>query len=456
MLTAVLEAPVKATDPIFDELRAREFARLDRDGHAYLDYTGSALYGQSQLRAHEALLDARLYANPHSDSDPSRASTEAIESARRSVLRFFGVDASTHVAIFTANATAAMRLVAESYPFSPETTYVLSVDNHNSVNGIREYARRAGARIRLLPLDSDLRLRDPIALLEDAASGSGGLLAFPAQSNFSGVHHPLSLIDEARNLGLDVLLDAAAFVPSHVLDLRRCPADFVALSFYKLFGYPTGIGALVARRDALERLRRPWFSGGAVLYASVAADTHRLVDGPEAFEDGTPNFLAIPAIEAGFALIEEAGGMISIRDHVHRLTRAFLEAIRDLRHRNGMPLVTIYGPRDMTDRGGTVAFNLRDRDGAVLPFALVEDAACRAGISLRSGCFCNPGVSEVALGLEQERLSHCLDHLGASFTPARLSACADTAVGAVRASIGLANNLNDIQRAIDLIASFRE
>ena len=104
-----------------------------------------------------------------------------------------------------------------------------------------------------------------------------------------------------------MLLDAAAYAGSARLDLNLCPADFVVCSFYKLFGYPTGVGALVARHDAVARLRRPWFSGGTVRYASVLLDSHELKAFPDAFEDGTPNFLGIAALEPGFELVRQAG-----------------------------------------------------------------------------------------------------------------------------------------------------
>ncbi|HEX9459462.1 MAG TPA: aminotransferase class V-fold PLP-dependent enzyme [Thermoanaerobaculia bacterium] len=439
----------------FDELRDREFSRLDAQHHAYLDYTGSALYGDSQLRAHYAMLRGGLFGNPHSDSAPSRASTEVIESARRMVLRFLDVDESTHDVCFAANTSAAIKLVAESYPFSPESHCILSVDNHNSVNGIREYARRAGARVRYLALDDELRLLDAELFLCEESLRGGGLVAFPAQSNFSGVQHPLDLVMKARALGFDVLLDVAAFVPSHAFSLRQCPADFVALSFYKLFGYPTGIGALVARRDALARLRRPWFAGGTVLYASVAADEHRLRPRHEAFEDGTPDFLGIAALDAGFELLAEVG-MSRLTAHVAQLTRDLLDDLRAIRYGNGTPLVRIYGPRDTIGRGGAVAFNVCDREGAPIPYSLVEARARREGVSLRGGCFCNPGASEAAFGLDAPRIASCFDSLGAGFTPERFAACSNTAVGAVRASVGLANNNDDIRRAVGVVASFRE
>lgn len=447
----MLTATAVRAETFFDDLRPREFSRLSSQNQAYVDYTGSALYGESQLRALHDLLQQGIFGNPHSESIASRACSEVIEKARKNVLQFFDVDASTHDVCFTANTTAAIKLVAESYPFTRDSACVLSTDNHNSVNGIREYARRAGAKIRYLPLDHELRLRDPDAVL---ATENGGLLAFPAQSNFSGVLHPLDLVSLGHARGFDVLIDVAAFVPSHALSLRRCPADFAALSFYKLFGYPTGVGALVARREALARLRRPWFAGGTVTYASVQADRHRLRARHEAFEDGTPNFLGIAALASGFALLEEVG-FHRLTPHVHGLTQCFLEVILALRHRNGRELVRIYGPSDMTARGGTVAFNLSGRDRTAIPYSLVETRAREAKVSFRGGCFCNPGASEVAFELEAGRLAACFDSIGDDFTVERLAACIDKPVGAVRVSFGMANNLDDVNRTLDVIASFR-
>jgi selenocysteine lyase/cysteine desulfurase len=445
-----------ATDEFsFADLRAREFSRLDRQQHVYLDYTGSALYADSQIRAHHALLREGLFGNPHSEHRPSRASADVIETARDAVLRFFDVDALTHDVVFTANTSAAIKLVAESYPFAPDTPCILSADNHNSVNGIREYARRAGAPVRYLPLDDELRLRDAEALLAQETMHARGLVAFPAQSNFSGVRHPLSLVTSAKSLGYDVLLDIAGFAPSHAISLRDCPADFAALSFYKLFGYPTGLGALVARREALDRLRRPWFAGGTVTYASVHADTHRLRRRHEGFEDGTQNFLGIAALAPGFELLEEVD-MTRLSAHVARLASKFLSELTALRHANGVPVAHVYGPHDMRARGGTIAFNVCDRDGKAIPYSVVEMTATRANIAVRGGCFCNPGCAEAALALDPTRTAACLATLGSDFTVERFADCLDSPVGAVRVSFGLANNDEDVRRVISLMATLRD
>jgi selenocysteine lyase/cysteine desulfurase len=447
-------------DPYFAALRDREFARLDEAGIAYLDYTGSAIPAARLLRTPDDLL-SEVFGNPHADSAPSRRSTAVLDTARARLLAHLDADPDEYVVCFTSNATGAIKLVAESYPFAPNGRYVLAADNHNSLNGVREYARRAGAHVVYLPLDGELRILGAHELLTEAATAPGRkLFAFPAQSNFSGVRHSLELIDAANRLGFDVLLDAAAFLPSAALSLRERRPAFVALSFYKLFGCPTGLGALVARRDALTQLVRPWFSGGTVEYVSIQNDLHSLIPlpGPAAFEDGTPNFLGAAAVQCAFDFLAEVG-MARLAAHVDRLTGALLAGMHDLRHRDGAPVVRVYGPGTTNGRGGTVAFNVVGHDGRVVPYWLVEERARDLRVAFRGGCFCNPGAAEAAFGFHREAAARCLRAARRDgFTIQRFAACmtadGDLAVGAVRASLGLANNDADVWRAIEVVASF--
>ena len=65
-------------------------------------------------------------------------------------------------------------------------------------------------------------------------------------------------------MGYSTLLDAAALAPTSVVSLSDTPVDVMAVSFYKMFGFPTGVGALVAKESFLTQLQRPWFAGGTV------------------------------------------------------------------------------------------------------------------------------------------------------------------------------------------------
>lgn len=397
--------PAYAETRSLDELRAREYGRLDATQSTYLDYTGGGLYAQSQLRDHLALLQSHVFGNPHSTNPTSLAMTELVESARRAVLDFFHADPADYTAIFTANCSGALRLVGEAYPFDKERSYALTWDNHNSVNGIREHARRKGATVRYLPFATrELRL-DPDQVLATLRTLPPGLLAFPAQSNFSGVQHSLALVAAAKALGWDVLLDCAAFVPTNMLDLRIVQPDFVPLSFYKMFGYPTGVGALIARRSTLARLQRPWFAGGTISIVSVQGEGwHYLNSGEAGYEDGTVNYLSLPGVEIGLKHLADVG-IEKIHARVMALTGWLLDAMAESTHANGAPLFRIHGPVGIENRGATIAFLMLDAHGSSYDYQRIEADAGMAGISLRTGCFCNPGTGEFANALPGEMMA---------------------------------------------------
>jgi hypothetical protein len=155
--------PGDAETTVFDRLRQRDFGRLDAAGHVYLDYTGAGLYADSVLDEHVELLRSNVFGNPHSLNPTSSAMTKLVEQARAAVLGFFGASPDEYVAIFTPNATGALRLVGEAYPFQPGDRFLLTFDNHNSVNGIREFARARGAETTYVPSETpELRVDEQL------------------------------------------------------------------------------------------------------------------------------------------------------------------------------------------------------------------------------------------------------------------------------------------------------
>lgn len=442
-----------------DELRAADYARLDEQRHIYLDYTGAGLHGASQVREHAEWLASSVCGNPHSASPASSAATSAVEETRRAVLRWFNATRD-YVAVFTQNATAALKLVGESYPFQDGSRLLLSADNHNSVNGVREFAAARGATIDYAALTfPELRLdRSDVLARLGGKTPAPCLFAFPAQSNFSGVKHPLDLVTDAKALGWDVVLDAAAFVPTNRLDLEAVRPDFVTISFYKMFGYPTGVGCLLARRNALARLARPWFAGGTVNFATVQARAHLLSPGEAGFEDGTMNFLSIPAVAIGLRHLERAG-MDRIATRVRCLSGWMLQELLAMRHSNGRSLVRVYGPMTTAMRGGVVTMNLYDPDGHLLDYRRIEELAGVQGISLRTGCFCNPGTGETAEHITEDDIQAALDESHEMSLPRFLQFITHRggkSAGAIRVSVGLASTFADAQRFVEFAASFRD
>ena len=231
------------------------------------------------------------------------------------------------------------------------------------MNGIREFARAKGCATTYVPIVlPDMRV-DDAELASHLRAHAAATACLPIRRNRTS--RACSIRSTGfrwrRSSGWDVLLDAAAFTPTNRLDLGRWKPDFVSQSFYKMFGYPTGVGCLIARKKALAKLRRPWFAGGTITVASVQGDKFYLAEGASAFEDGTPNYLALPAVEFGLQYLSQIG-IDTIHTRVRCLTGWLIERLSALRHADGAPLARIYGPRSDTRRGGTVTFNFYDRD----------------------------------------------------------------------------------------------
>ncbi len=455
------EHPAYGTTSALDALRDAQYRRLDAQDQVYLDYTGGGLHAASQVREHAVMLSEQVLGNPHSVSPSSMEMTRRVEQARAAVLAYFNASGA-YTAIFTANASGALKLVGESYPFAPGARLLMTADNHNSVNGLREFAKAKGAQVSYAPLTRpELRIDTPAMdeLLAQADPTQPNLLAFPAQSNFSGVKHPLELIATAQAKGWQVLLDAAAFVPTNPLDLSALAPDFVVMSFYKMFGYPTGVGCLLVRNEALPALRRPWFGGGTVNFATVQGRMHVLSKGEAGFEDGTLNYLSIPAVEIGLRHLQQLG-MPTLQTRLHCLTDWLMKQLLALQHGNARPMVRLYGPANMLLRGATLTLNLYDPNGHLLDYRRVEELAAQARISLRTGCFCNPGAGESAEDLTPEDMHAGIAALGEQINLQRFVQAMQSrngkGAGAIRVSMGLVSNFADVQRFLWFVAGFKD
>ncbi|EPK0104515.1 aminotransferase class V-fold PLP-dependent enzyme [Klebsiella aerogenes] len=430
-----------------EALRKRDFSRLDVRGIVYLDHVGGTLAPDSLIEVDYQAIRHAILGNPHSGS---RTSGEAYSKARQAIYHFFRCSEDEYEIIFTSNASSAIRLVAESCPFDSGSEVLLTKDNHTSVHGLREYARQKGAAVKYIPLDQSLQLPSAAMqrALDNLSSGSEHLLAYPAQSNATGIRHDLEWIHAAQEKGAMVLLDVAAFVPQSGLDCSVYQPDFMAKSFYKMFGYPTGSGCLIARKSSLRKLTPNAFAGGAVCYYSGPwSPTERLLyreDGRQ-FEIGTPNYASFHAVAQGFQFLSQQG-LEGIRESSTALARWLEVQLSTLRHstRLGTPLCRVYGV-SAGNRGATVMLNFFDCYNAVFPHALVQRSLDRFGIIVRNGCFCNLGAVQQATyttaGAEHceldktEKILNCRDFDEHILNKGNC--------GAIRVSFGLGSNFRD-------------
>lgn len=443
-----------AHDPYFNSLRKNEYDRLDKDNHIYLDYTGGNLYSTSQLNQHQKLLNDNTFGNPHSTNPTSKLSTQLVDEARKKVIEFF--NAEDYYCVFTPNASGALKIVGECYPFDKNGHFLLFSDNHNSVNGIREYCNNANGTHEYVLMNYDdlsVSKEDLIQKLTQS-NKENKLFAYPAQSNVSGIKHNLNWINEAKNLGWDVLLDAAAFAPSSSLDLKKHSPDFVSISFYKIFGYPTGIGCLLVKKSSFLKLKKRWFAGGTVSLASAKAPFHFLIDNHERFENGTINYLDIPALKIGLDYIQSIG-MNRLNERVESLMNYLHTNLKKMKHNSGENQLDIFGHPDRENTGGTMILCFKNPDGTKIGFEKIEALANEKGISIRSGCFCNPGLDET---------NNCLstDEIAKYFTNRESGNYWDMINflkkmrGATRISVGIATNRNDLDTFISFVKDFKD
>uniref|UniRef100_A0A1I8I378 Molybdenum cofactor sulfurase n=1 Tax=Macrostomum lignano TaxID=282301 RepID=A0A1I8I378_9PLAT len=405
------------------QLRQLEFPQLN--DYVYLDHAGATLYSERQLTRVMQELQSGLYGNPHTQARKSAHTSRLVEEARNSVLKHFNTSNQQHAVIFTSGATAAVKILAESFQSGQHGAGLFNylLDSHTSIVGMREVLRSRGFVVRCS--------RTELELESATSSSSDGrvLFALPAQCNFSGRKLDLSIVDRLKSNNKDayVLLDAASFAATCPLDLTACSADFVCLSFYKMFGYPTGLGALIVRLDRVANgesvLKKAYFGGGTVQCVTAC---------------GLSNSLA-------------AGCSRSVSESFD-LAQYLARRLSELRHSDGSPVCRLYTDNDYTDwtkQGGIVAFNLVRCDGSFVGYSDLSSRAENYRIQLRVGCFCNVGACQRYLDITDEQL---LANLRAGHV------CGDGVdlvdgrpTGAVRASFGYMSDESDADALVAMV-----
>ncbi|KAG8442544.1 hypothetical protein GDO86_011372 [Hymenochirus boettgeri] len=382
----------------------------------YLDHAGTALFPQSLLDGYVKDLSENVYGNPHSQSVVSRLTHETVEHIRYRILQHFNATAEEYTVIFTAGSTAGLKLVAEIFPWtqtsaqSTGSRFCYLTDNHTSAIGIRGITKTINV--------SSVPVKPEDMILSDNHQQCNHhhpmhLFCYPAQSNFSGTKYPLSWIEEIKKgklLPTDtpgcwlVLLDAASYVCTSPLDLSVYQPDFVTISFYKIFGFPTGLGALIVANQVAPLLKKNYFGGGTAAAYLAGEDFYMPRESlSDRYEDGTISFLDIISLKHGFDTLDRlTGGMEVIRKHTHTLASYTYSVLSALHYPNGTPVIHIYCDtevRTLDVQGPIINFNVLDENGGIIGYSQVSKLASLHNIHFRTGCFCNIGACQKHLGI---------------------------------------------------------
>ncbi|KAF7306500.1 Molybdenum cofactor sulfurase [Mycena indigotica] len=400
----------------FHETIKTEYPSLNST--TYLDHAASTPPPRSTLISFAEQATNNLYSNPHSRSSSSTATLLEIERCRGRILEeLFGLtDPSARGqwdVVFTSGATAALKLVGEAFPWAnSHSKYIYLKQSHTSLVGVRGCALAHGAVVSTCNVTEMPGLEHPEA--------DSTLFGYAAQCNATGSRLGLGYCQQLkeRHPTSFVLLDASAYLSTAVLDLASVPTeyapDFIACSFYKIVGYPTGLGCLVVKRTSGAILQRNgYFGGGTIDSISVSSPEwsrprRSLLPGPihERFEDGTLPFLNIIALNCALETHRRLfKSQRHISKHVSALLRFATRELALLTHENSRPVVKQHQAfASLEEPGPTIGFSILDPASEYVGHTNLEQLATVNGFHIRTGGLCNTGVLASTFNISDDDL----------------------------------------------------
>jgi cysteine desulfurase/selenocysteine lyase len=367
-------------------------------GVAYLD---SAATSQTPVSVIDAM--TRYYtdyrASVHRGTYPLAVkATDEFEGARTRIAQW--LNSTVEETIFTANATAAINLVAYAWGLANlkagDTVVLTEMEHHSNIVPWQIICGQVGASIEYVPVREDGQL--DLDVLDSLLARGPKLVGVAHISNVLGTINPVAeIVTRAHAAGALVVVDGTQAVPQMPVDIAALDADFYAWTGHKAYG-PTGIGVLHGRRSLLEEM--PPFIGGGHMIRQVFEQTSTWTELPHKYEAGTSQIAEAIGLGAAVDFINEIG-IERLREHEQAITAYALEQLAEV------PGLSINGPASAADRGSLVSFVL---DGAH-PHD-VSEIIGREGVCVRAGHHCAQPLMR-ALGVSATTRASFAVHTGA-------------------------------------------
>ncbi|KAF2157222.1 molybdenum cofactor sulfurase protein-like protein [Myriangium duriaei CBS 260.36] len=456
-------------DAHIEEMRKEQYPMLE--DALYLDHAGTTPTAKLLMDNFHSEMVSNLYGNPHSFSQASHRTAETIEGVRLQLLRFFKADPDHFDVVFTANATAAFKLVGDAFRDIPGGfEYGYHAEAHTSLVGLRELARSKHC------FGADKDVEDWLAGQPKSVKCYGEtmpmLFAFPAQSNLNGRKLPLDWCSRSRHGARPTysLLDAAALVATSPLDLSNpeTAPDFTAFSLYKIFGFPD-LGALIVRRKSEQIFENRRYFGGGTVDLVIGSPSCGKAYGAdhipkasslhERLEDGTLPYHSILALKSAIHTHEQLFQSLErVARHTMFLAGRLYHGIKSLRHSNGSAAAQVHikeSPGAYLDpeiQGPVIAFNLLSPHGQWISNAEFEKLAFAKNVNVRTGGLCNPGGTAKYLGLTSHDLRSNFD--AGYRCGSDMDVINGKPTGMIRASLGAMSTSTDVDRFVDFLNEF--
>lgn len=307
----------------------------------------------------------------------SEEATQKYEAARITVADFIGAKNPNEV-IFVRNTTEAINLVCYSWGrmvIDKNCEILITVmEHHANLVPWQELARKTGAALKYIDITPDGYL--DLEHFDEKITKKTKLLAVTQVSNVLGTVNPIKeLVKRAKKINpkIKVLVDGAQSVPHMKVDVADLDCDFLAFSGHKMLG-PTGIGVLWGRYEILDQMV-PFMMGGDMIN-EVHLNKTTYKKPPHKFEAGTPDISGAVGLAAAVNYLSKIG-LDEIRTHEMKLLEYAMKYLQSSSD------ITIYGPKNIKDRGGVIAFNIKGIHPHDVAQILADENIC-----IRSGHHC--------------------------------------------------------------------
>ncbi len=322
--------------------------KINGRGIVYLDSTATTQKPRQVLDAivnYYEESNANVHRSVYKLADEA---TELYENSRNNVADFIG--ARNSEIVFTRNTTESLNLLSFTIGEQlkrGDRVLITKMEHHSNILPWMRFEER-GVNLDYVDIDEEghLNLED----LKSKIKKETRIVSVTHQSNVLGTLNPIEEIGKiAKENGSTFIVDAAQSVPHMPFKVRE-QYDFVAFSGHKMLG-PMGIGILYGKYDLLDRM--PPFNRGGEMIKDVDFHSVEFEDPPIKFEAGTPNVEGAVGLSAAVDYLKNIG-MEDVRNHEKHLTSLTLRRLEDMKN------VTYYGPRNPNERGGVIAFNVKD------------------------------------------------------------------------------------------------
>ena len=357
----------------------------------------------------------------------SEFSSNTYENCRKIVLQFVNADLEEDTAIFVKNTTEAINLLCCSLWDNDKDLTILTtkMEHHsndlpwrNRFKVIYAEVDRFG-RLKLEDLEDKLKKNKDIKLV-----------SITGASNVTGCINPVHKIAKlAHSYGAKILVDGAQLIPHKPFSMKGDnedeKIDFSAFSAHKMYA-PFGTGVLIGPKEVFQ-YNEPHYRGGGTV--KIVTDDYVMWDNaPNRFEAGTPNIIGAVALAASIKTLNSLG-MNNISNYEDYLLNYASNKLKSI---NGIELIDV---SHNSDKVSIIPFNVKDIHHSVIAGILSD----KAGIAVRSGCFCAQPYVQRLLTIPKEKIEQYKKNPD------------DKKPGFVRLSFGLYNDINEIDRLVKVL-----